>query len=304
MEFQLFKHGLVIALTTIGLLMLIFLTTHEDLVVKTKNLFDTAQNSFAHGKVGSNVALIIDTKYTKKLVPLILHYHSVLGPDWPIVFYTSQETSDLHFSPETAVNQSAIWQRAVGNRAIDVRILPADVDLTQRDAVNLFLSRRWLWEQMAPAQHVLLFQADSMICGNSYRRIEDWLKYDYVGAPVSPFNQPAPILFNGGLSLRNRTMILDILNEGNSLEEDSKKKGRIGGEDMWFSRKMAARGAKLPDYQEALGFACQKDWHISMVPEPLGYHKVHLNAPLRLKQIAQWCPEIALAAPGHLDPAP
>ena len=77
------------------------------------------------------------------------------------------------------------------------------------------------------------------MCGNSHRRIEEWLKYDYVGAPATPPLDPAPILYNGGLSLRNRTMILDILNEGKSLEEDSKKNGKIGGEDMWLSRKVS-----------------------------------------------------------------
>lgn len=36
--------------------------------------------------VNSKAAFIVETQYTPNLVPLILQFHGVLGPAWPIVF--------------------------------------------------------------------------------------------------------------------------------------------------------------------------------------------------------------------------
>lgn len=181
-----------------------------------------------------------------------------------------------------------------------MRTIPSEFNLTSREGVNLYLSRPWLWEQLAPAQHVLVFQADAMLCANAHRTVDDFLEWDWIAATLHGTEH----LYNGGLSLRNRTMIMDILREGNNWEEETKSgKWTMGGEDVWFSRKMDQRGAHLPDGPVALQFACQHEWHISQQKEPLGYHKVHKNAPGRLDEIARWCPEITLAAPGTLEPS-
>jgi Protein of unknown function (DUF5672) len=242
------------------------------------------------------VAVITDTQYTPRLIPLIMHFHAVLGPEWPIIFYTSQETQTKTNSPQG----SAIWQRAIEAGRIQVRIIPEEFNLTSRNGVNLYLSRPWLWEQLAPAQHVLIFQADAILCANSHKTVDDFLEWDWIAATLHGSEH----LYNGGLSLRNRTMILDILREGNNWEEETKSGAwTMGGEDVWFSRKMDQRGAHLPMQKEALKFACQHDWHISEEKEPLGYHKVHKNAPGSLEEIERWCPEITLAAPGILEPS-
>ncbi len=216
----------------------------------------------------------------------------MLGPDWPLIFYTTQETRDQHLA-----SGPAAWQRAVQDGRIQVRIIPDEFDLTQRHSVNLYLSRPWLWEQLAPAQHVLIFQTDAMICGNSQRAVEDFFKWDFIGAPLHGSEK----YLNGGLSLRNRTMILDILREGANWEEDVNSGAwDMGGEDIWFSRRMTDRGGQLPDWKEAVEFSCEHQWHVDRQKQPLGYHKVHKYASSSIEEITKWCPEIALAAPGTL----
>lgn len=258
-----------------------------------------SQNKNSYGQITNKVAVITDTQYTSRLIPLILHYHAVLGPDWPIVFYTSPETISEHLQPESQTS-SAVWRRAVEDGRIQVRSIPAEFNLTSRDGVNLYLSRPWLWEQLAPAQHVLLFQADAILCANSHRTVDDFLEWDWIAATLHGSEH----LYNGGLSLRNRTMILDILREGNNWEEETKSgEWTMGGEDVWFSRKMDQRGAHLPDNRYALKFACQYEWHLTQETEPLGYHKVHKNAPGWIEKIANYCPEISLAAAGKLGDA-
>lgn len=274
-------------------------------VQKKKYLIDMALSdndastakAITYGQITNKVAVLSDTQYTSRLIPLILHFHAVLGPTWPIIFYTSEETLARHLKPESEKG-SAIWRRAVEDRRIQVRTIPAEFNLTSREGVNLYLSRPWLWEQLAPAQHVLVFQTDSILCANAHRTVDDFFEWDWIAATLHGTQH----LYNGGLSLRNRTMILDILREGNNWEEETRSgEWTLGGEDVWFSRKMDQRGGHLPDQSVALKFACQHEWHVALEKEPLGYHKVHKNVPGRLEEISRWCPEIALAAPGSLE---
>jgi len=308
------KH-VTIAITLLVLFIFTLSLLPKDTITnKTKYLLDTvlsdnastqpaslsttkAQNMNTYGRITNKVAVISDTQYTSRHIPLILHFHAVLGPDWPIVFYTSQETLAQHLDPNSTTS-SAIWRRAIEDGRIQVRTIPTEFDLTTRDGVNIYLSRPWLWEQLAPAQHVLVFQADAILCANAHHTVDDFFEWDWIAATLHGTEH----LYNGGLSLRNRTMILDILREGNNWEEETQSGAwTMGGEDVWFSRKMDQRGAHLPNEPVALQFACQHEWHINQQKEPLGYHKVHKNAPRFLDEIARWCPEISLAAPGTLE---
>jgi len=302
MDFGVPRRAMITALTVLALIFMFRFTPREALVTKTKSLLDTAALDRAspaasgYGRITNKVAVISDTQHSTRHIPLILHFHAVLGPSWPVVFYTSQENHDLHLRPG-APGVSAVWRHAVEEGRIQVRIIPAEFDLTSREGVNLYLSRPWLWEQLAPARHVLVFQADAMLCANAHRTVDDFFEWDWIAATLHTTQH----LYNGGLSLRNRTMMLDILREGNNWEKETASgEWTLGGEDVWFSRKMDLRGAHLPDEPVAIQFACQHEWHLAQQREPLGYHKVHKNAPGRLPEISRWCPEIALAAPGTL----
>ncbi len=242
--------------------------------------------------------MITDTQYTPRLIPLILHFHAVLGPHWPIVFFTSSDMVKQHLEPEGEAAGSAVWRRAVADGRIQVRMIPDEFNLSSRGDVNLYLSRPWLWEQLAPATHVLNFQADAILCANSHRSVDDFLEWDWIGAPLHHQKH----YYNGGLCLRNRTMIMDILREGNNWEEETKSGAWAeGGEDVWFSKKMDLRGGHLPTADQAMEFAAEHEWHVDCQKAPLGYHEVHKYAPNKLGEIAKWCPEIALAAAGTLE---
>ncbi|KAK6533673.1 hypothetical protein TWF694_002606 [Orbilia ellipsospora] len=245
--------------------------------------------------ISSKVAIITDTAFTNRHIPLIMHYNGVLGPEWPIIFFTSQAVYDEQLKP-TAENASAVWGRAVDEGRVQVRIIPDEFDLTSRKSVNRYLASRWLWEQLAPAKHVLVFQADAILCANSYKTVEDFFEYDFIGATLAPNAR----LYNGGLSLRNREMIMKLFDEGHDFAKEIDEGTYRGGEDVWFSRKFGERGANLPSNETALEFSCEYNFHINVQKRPMGYHKIHKAAPLRLAEIADWCPEIQLSGPGLL----
>lgn len=247
------------------------------------------------GQIADRVAAITDTQYTPQLIPLLLHYNAVLGPEWPIVFFTTEALIDEHLvssDPEKAKKISGAFTKALAEKRIHLRIIPEQFNLTGREGVNVYLADRWMWEQLAPAKHVLVFQTDAILCANSPFLIDDYLQYDFVGAFIPPVNS---MLYNGGLSLRNRTLILEILDDGN------KWKPHIEGEDVWFSKHMGKRKANLPTEDVARNFALQYPWNFNPNGRPIGYHKIHKNVPEQMDGIRKWCPEIQLTQMGTLE---
>ncbi|KAK6515962.1 hypothetical protein TWF281_004553 [Arthrobotrys megalospora] len=285
-----------VAVTLLVLLGLITLTPNQPLALKRVNYNADPSRPPPQGfSIASKVAAIADTSFTPRHIPLLMHYSGVLGPEWPIVYYTSQQTYETYLKPGVA-NVSAVWTRALNEGRIEVRLLPTRFQMTSRDGVNSFLTDKWMWEDLAPAKHVLIFQADAIICGNAHKTVDDFLEWDFIGATLTPEGR----MYNGGLSLRNRQTILRILNQHDYQADTKAALFKFEGEDVWFSKHMDLSGAKLPSNEVALEFACEYHFHIRAQKQPMGYHKVHKAAPSKIDEIAEWCPEIHLAAPGKL----
>jgi hypothetical protein len=136
----------------------------------------------------------------------------------------------VYTSPEALgqFSTSAALARYLKSKTIQIRTLPQTVLFTNSDSVNKFMTEKWLWENLAPAEHILIFQSDSMLCANAARSVEDFFEYDLVGAPI---DSKLGRGYNGGLSLRKRTSVLRVLSEW-SWEETKTKDDRF--EDQWF----------------------------------------------------------------------
>lgn len=246
---------------------------------------------------GKKVATIIEDRALDNLMPIILHFASVLGPEWPIVLFTSIDVNPISAAIRRLMNQDRLF----------IKQLPNSVHFSDHASVSAFLTKPWLWHQLAPADHVLLFQADSMICGNSPQSIEDFLQYDLIGAPIDTtrFGEG----YNGGLSLRNRNRILDIIYASNfdnetHVDDNIVANVNVDFEDQWFYKKMmelavkpspsgdgsTLPGANLPSQEIAMKFAVETisyEW-------PLGYHQPARFQPGRMEQIERWCPEVRM----------
>lgn len=177
-----------------------------------------------NGTITNKVAVIVETRFRTNLIPLILHFGSVLGPSWPILIYTSAEGVG-QFSTSSALG------RYLKSGSIQIRTLPQTVLFTNSDSVNAFMTDKWFWEDLAPAENILLFQSDSMLCANAARSVDDFFDYDFVGAPIA---EDLGTGYNGGLSLRKRSTTLRVLGEWNWAETGAleEKFGRF--EDQWY----------------------------------------------------------------------
>ncbi|CAG8980980.1 hypothetical protein HYALB_00011089 [Hymenoscyphus albidus] len=219
-------------------------------------------------------AAIVENQPLESLVPISLHFSSVLGPEWPIHIFTSAETQHLFTDSEP-------FQREVAVGRFIVRLLPEEEKLSSRASVSAFFTKPWLWEQLAPAEHILLFQADSILCSKAPLKVEGFLEYDFVGAPV---REGLGMGYNGGLSIRNRTMCLDIVNNFDWQVErhGDHSNGNADYEDQWFCKKMREYlGAKIPEPDIAMKFSVETIWY----EKPLGFHQPNVWQAEKMEEI-------------------
>ncbi|KAI9646541.1 hypothetical protein NHQ30_004534 [Ciborinia camelliae] len=193
-----------------------FLGEKSNATIETKPIADEFGDYF-NGTIFNKVGVIIEDSYRPEVIPLVLHFSSVLGPSWPILIYTSIEEVGRFSS-------SAALSRYLTPGLIQIRNLPQSVLFTDLKARNKFMTDTWLWENLAPAEHILLFNSDSMLCSNAATSVDEFFAYDLVGTPVKDKGH------RGGLSLRKRSSMLRVLEswdfaeEAKKMEEEKKKK--------------------------------------------------------------------------------
>ncbi|RDL39734.1 uncharacterized protein BP5553_04074 [Venustampulla echinocandica] len=234
-------------------------------------------------------AAIVENRPLDNLIPIILHFSSVLGPEWPIHVFTNEDNIG-NFSESTP------FQRQVADGRFHVQTLPRGEALNTHASVSGFFTKPWFWEQLAPYEHILIFQADTIICSNSPQKVEDFLEYDFVGAPIDDARGMG-MGYNGGLSIRNRTKCLEITNSYDWQVErhGDGSQGNVDYEDQWFSKKMrelpkqldGRPGANLPPADIAMKFSVETMWY----DKPLGYHQPNVWQNDHMAEIHKWCPE-------------
>lgn len=178
----------------------------------------------------SKVALLIENRSKPILAPLMLHFISVVPPDWRFRFMGSVESVEF-------LNKSMAIREHVAAGKLDLTYIPANMSTGSQEEISRFLTTLWLYETvLQPAEWLLVFQADSILCANSRQTLNDYLEYDWVGAPWNPQGRFGG---NGGLSLRRVSAIIDVL----------RHQQRIHGsepEDVWLTERLGHRpGSKL-----------------------------------------------------------
>ena len=273
---------LALAITTI-LLLFTRLMTSWDLYNDVSFLQhdDTKTPGDVPVSTAKNVAVILDTRPLEKLVPLILHFSSVLGPQWPIHIFTSPLN-------EKAFSQSPAFVRQLNAGNMRFRELPEgvppDFQFHEPQLRSEFMTQTWLWEILAPAEYAFMFTAESMVCSKSDKTLEDFFGYDFIGAPASE-KLGSEKGVSGGLSLRNRERMLEVSKNLNWKDE---KKGnrepdgrsKANREDEWFWKKLklfpvlgdGTIKSNLPTADIARKFSVGQLWE----NEPFGYELVHV----------------------------
>lgn len=145
------------------------------------------------------------------------------------------------------LNTSRAIRNHVASGKLDLTFIPANMTTGSQEEVSRFLTTLWLYEVvLQPAEWLLVFQTDSMLCANSRQSLNNWLDYDWVGAPWNPNGRFGG---NGGLSLRRVSKIIEVLQNQVRIPDSEP-------EDVWLTDRLGHRpGAKLANGTMSLTFS-------------------------------------------------
>jgi Protein of unknown function (DUF5672) len=108
----------------------------------------------------------------------MLHFMNVAPPDWRFQFLGS-EHSVQHLNSSPSIQ---MYER-IGK--LDLTVIPSNYSVTTQEDLSIMLTDLHFVDHVLPpgAEHLLMFQSDSIICANNNKTLDDWLGYAYVGAP-------------------------------------------------------------------------------------------------------------------------
>jgi hypothetical protein len=146
-------------------------------------------------------AIIVEPREHPALEFVLNNFVSNLSDEWNIIVFHGNKNIDF------------LKKIIENNLHTRISLINLQVDnLTINDYNNLFMKSTILYDNI-PTETFLVFQTDTIIFEKHKHLINDFLKYDYVGAPIKHNATPQPIwVGNGGLSLRKKSKMLEIMN--------------------------------------------------------------------------------------------
>ncbi|KAI4201609.1 MAG: hypothetical protein LQ350_003088 [Teloschistes chrysophthalmus] len=247
----------------------------------------------------TKVALLIENRPEGMLAPHMLHMMSVIPPDWKAQFMGSEESLAY-------INSSKAIQYQVSIGRLDLTHIPKNMSVAGQEQISQFLTTLWVYETLLhPAENLLVFQTDSILCAQSGKSLNNWLEYDWVGAP---WNRAGRYGGNGGLSMRKVSSIITVLRNQIRIPNSEP-------EDVWLSDRLGhLTGAKLANGTVSNEFSVENTY----TDRPMGYHLGHsgrgnpaayLGTPEKREKIWDYCPEIKMLTdmdpeqymPGHCN---
>lgn len=223
-----------------------------------------------------NTALIIEPRRLPNLPQILDQYKFILGSNWKIVFYCGK-------------NDKMHWANILTNTDIELREL-SENNLSAFQ-YNDFCKQKSLWKSLY-GKYVLVFQSDTWIHNDDTYTIEYFtnLNKGYIGGNMSyPWLelmreniQFSYANFNGGLSLRNRINMLDIIDKFPPQPTQSPStRLETDAEDVYFTIGCKRLGIAVGDDDACGHFAMHTIFH----DKYFGIHKPNSNIKQQLREL-------------------
>lgn len=241
---------------------------------------------------------------------LIHNYNSNLPLNWTIQLFTTSQT-------HPRLLQIPGLMRLVDNGRVNLQQLPQALDKLQKQQL---MRAPWVW-QSCRADKVLVFDLSSALCSNSPWTVRDFMGYDWVGAAWKWAKPGLAYVWggNGAFSLRNRTLVLRVIEEQiseqlrlhkvrnqSSIDTSNPVEIRFAqvkkNDDMWFVQKLfdmrqreEAAGhmgvIRLAPREVSMRWAVEELFEESE-PTPLGVYHTMRSMPDELRdKFIKRCPE-------------
>jgi hypothetical protein len=214
-------------------------------------------------------AIIIEPREHKALDYVLTNFYNNLSDEWQIIVFHGINNTDYVKNIINKFNKKRI-------KLINLNVN----NLTIQEYCKLFYNK-WLYNNI-PTETFLVFQIDTLICPQYKHLINDFLKYDYVGAPwgeemlkeIIKVYGGKDSVGNGGLSIRKKSKMLEILNKYSTRHKD----GWLINEDVFFS----IHTKNKPTADEAKNFSIEYIYN----DKAFGVHKAYKYVKLN------WFPEL------------
>lgn len=218
------------------------------------------------------LAVIVDDRASLLVVNAVMNVLQHLPLDWKVQVITLRENWWFY-------NQSSLNSYIRHNRVFLTSLDESSNGLSSDEYINPILTSSAFWHRVQ-GEKVLLFQFDSVLCSNSSWKINDFLDYDFIGAPWADGG-----CCNGGLSIRNRTKILQMLESPWILFYP-----RHENEDYWFTINLPSFNGRIAPISLAKKFSVETIYH----PQSFAVHKPLLKylGWENMIKLCQDCPEV------------
>jgi len=116
-------------------------------------------------------------------------------PEWRFKFLGTEESVAF-------LNKSIPIRGQVKDGKLDIGVLPAGFRLDGQEATSAtFTNLTFYRDVLAPAENLLVFQTDSMLCANSLDDLNFWAEFDWVGAAWYDLNSTSFYTYLTSLSV-------------------------------------------------------------------------------------------------------
>ena len=219
----------------------------------------------------------------------LANFAGVLGTEWPLLVLHDANIS-AHVEGNKMVRELKLQKRLHSSSLTAAGFRETLSNDAQAYSRVLVSAHFWA---MLRAQHILVFQLDSVLCAMSPWKVHDFLEYDYIGAPwIDRFY--GMDIGNGGLSLRKVKTMIHII-------KTFPLEGRYENEDIYFAQgvyDLAKQGkyhVRIPPVHVAAKFS----YEAGALPRvaSFGVHKLPRHKISQKENVAalfRTCPEADL----------
>ena len=200
-------------------------------------------------------AMIVETREHPYLEAVVKNVMFFLGQGWNLQIFHGK-------------SNATVVRELFSDCGAQLSLIPEISSLSDYSKLMTSVS---FWRQVKGAK-ILTFQTDSFL---RKRGVEDFLEYDYVGAPWrkdQPWNLPDFSGGNGGISLRSKPKLIQAL---------KRVPWKGAAEDIYFVHSLARIGSKVAPRDVCMKFATESVFS----PDPFAVHKIEKY--LSLQEIEQ-----------------
>ena len=236
----------------------------------------------------SIAGVFVEPRMVKQVYFNIKNFFSVL-PKYKLYFFCGKGKKDIHLNN--------FKKYKCDNYNVEIFELETN-NLTSAKYSDLFKSF-YIIDKVSE-DYILTIQTDGCLCLKSRYKIEDFLKYDYIGGYMHIKNWWRQLngvkvnekfkCFNGGFSLRNKSAMIKVLNEFKPEPTRGYYKGcpiNKYSEDVYFTVGMIKLGLKVGNDSFAKNFCS----HTNYVRKSFCVHKLYHYSHLQYILFLKYCPE-------------